>query len=183
MSNVFSEVYGTYYNVVAKVLTQAVQGKLSLAQLQQIVSSEAYEDSILQLLPALKEGTWRLLTPELATPVQHTPIMPLTTLQKRWLKALCLDERLSLFLDDAELALAMQALEGVEPLYKPEQFVFFDRSQDYAFSQPPEGQFPCRKRSHPMPPRPSQVSAPRPSPEPPPSSHNNKHQSHVSSNF
>ncbi|MDY4920101.1 MAG: WYL domain-containing protein [Phascolarctobacterium sp.] len=130
MSNVFSEVYGTYYNVVAKVLTQAVQGKLSLAQLQQIVSSEAYEDSILQLLPALKEGTWRLLTPELATPVQHTPIMPLTTLQKRWLKALCLDERLSLFLDDAELALAMQALEGVEPLYKPEQFVFFDRYVD-----------------------------------------------------
>ena len=27
MSTVFSEVYGTYYNVVAKVLTQALEGK------------------------------------------------------------------------------------------------------------------------------------------------------------
>ena len=28
MSTVFSEVYGTYYNVVAKVLTQALDGTL-----------------------------------------------------------------------------------------------------------------------------------------------------------
>lgn len=37
MSTVFSEVYGTYYNVVAKVLTQALDGKLSAASMQQLV--------------------------------------------------------------------------------------------------------------------------------------------------
>ena len=37
MSSVFSEVYGTYYNVVAKVLTQALEGKLSAAGMQQLV--------------------------------------------------------------------------------------------------------------------------------------------------
>ena len=37
MSTVFSEVYGTYYNVVAKVLTQALEGKLSAAGMQQLV--------------------------------------------------------------------------------------------------------------------------------------------------
>lgn len=37
MSTVFSEVYGTYYNVVAKVLTQALEGKLSAAGMQQLI--------------------------------------------------------------------------------------------------------------------------------------------------
>ena len=37
MSTVFSEIYGTYYNVVAKVLTQALDGKLSAAGMQQLV--------------------------------------------------------------------------------------------------------------------------------------------------
>lgn len=47
MSTVFSEVYGTYYNVVAKVLTQALEGKLSAAGMQQLVREGAYGDSVL----------------------------------------------------------------------------------------------------------------------------------------
>lgn len=70
MSTVFSEVYGTYYNVVAKVLTQALAGKLSAASMQQLVCEGAYGDSVLQLLPALADGTWKLLTPELGTPLK-----------------------------------------------------------------------------------------------------------------
>lgn len=49
MSTVFSEVYGTYYNVVAKVLTQSLEGKLSAASMQQLVREGAYGDSVLQL--------------------------------------------------------------------------------------------------------------------------------------
>ena len=84
MSTVFSEIYGTYYNVVAKVLTQALEGKLSAAGMQQLVRDGAYGDSVLQLLPALADGTWKLLTPELGTPLKNKPTMPLTALQKRW---------------------------------------------------------------------------------------------------
>lgn len=93
MSTVFSEIYGTYYNVVAKVLTQALEGKLSAAGMQQLVRDGAYGDSMLQLLPALADGTWRQLTPELRTPLKNKPTMPLTALQKRWLKTLLLDEK------------------------------------------------------------------------------------------
>lgn len=93
MSTVFSEIYGTYYNVVAKVLTQALEGKLSAAGMQQLVREGAYGDSVLQLLPALADGTWKLLTPELGTPLKNKPTMPLTALQKRWLKTLLLDEK------------------------------------------------------------------------------------------
>ena len=56
--------------------------------------------------------------------------MPLTLLQKRWLKALLLDERVRLFFTDAELAEEEKALQEVEPLYRPEQIVFFDRFVD-----------------------------------------------------
>lgn len=130
MSSVFSEVYGTYYNIVAKLLAQASKGELSSAKLQQLISAEGYGDSLLQLLPALKDGTWKLLTPDLHTPLKHQPTLPLTLLQKRWLKTLLQDERLSLFFTNEELAKQEQALQNVEPLYKPGQFVFFDRYID-----------------------------------------------------
>ena len=130
MSNIFSEVYGTYYNIVAKILGQAVSGGLTLEQLQRIVYKEGYEESALELLPALQDGSWLLLTKDFKTHLKHKPTMPLTLLQKRWLKALLLDERVRLFFTDAELAEEEKALQEVEPLYRPEQFVFFDRFVD-----------------------------------------------------
>lgn len=130
MSNIFSEVYGTYYNIVAKILGQAVSGRLTLEQLQRIVYKEGYEESALELLPALEDESWLLLTKDFKTPLKHKPTMPLTLLQKRWLKALLLDERVRLFFTDAELAEEEKALQEVEPLYRPEQFVFFDRFVD-----------------------------------------------------
>ena len=137
MSTVFSEVYGTYYNVVAKVLAQAMEGRLSAEGLQELVRAGGYSDSALQLLPALGEGTWRLLTPELKTPLQNKPTMPLTLLQKRWLKTLLLDEKIGLFFTDEQIVQQQAALQEVEPLYKPEQFVFFDRFVDGdAYSNP-----------------------------------------------
>ena len=130
MSDIFSEVYGTYYNIVAKILGQAVSGGLTLEQLQRIVYKEGYEESALEFLPALQDGSWLLLTKDFKTPLKHKPTMPLTLLQKRWLKALLLDERVRLFFTDAELAEEEKALQEVEPLYRPEQFVFFDRFVD-----------------------------------------------------
>lgn len=130
MSNIFSEVYGTYYNIVAKIIGQAVCGKLTLEQMKRIVYKEGYEESGLKLLPALKDGRWMLLNNDLKTPLKHKPSMPLTMLQKKWLKAILLDERVRLFFTDAELADEDKALQEVEPLYRPEQFVFFDRFVD-----------------------------------------------------
>ena len=125
MSDIFSEVYGTYYNIVADILGKAASDGLTLEQLKRIVYKEGYEESGLELLPALTDERWTLLNKELKTPLKNKPSMPLTLLQKQWLKALLLDERVRLFLADEE-----KALEDVEPLYRPEQFVFFDRFVD-----------------------------------------------------
>lgn len=130
MSDIFSEVYGTYYNIVADILGKAASDGLTLEQLKRIVYKDGYEESALELLPSLTDERWLLLTKEIKTPLIHKPSMPLTLLQKKWLKALLLDERVRLFFTDDELANEEKALEDVEPLYRPELFVFFDRFVD-----------------------------------------------------
>jgi len=130
MSNVFNEVYGTYYNVVAKVLKEAVNHRLTPTELKNIVINMGYGESMLQLLPALKEGKWQLLHADMSTPIIDEPEMPLTLLQKRWLKTILLDKRIKLFLDEADLQDALNALSEIEPLYEEEQFLFYDRYVD-----------------------------------------------------
>lgn len=130
MSDVFSEVYGTYYKIVAKLLDRAVEGNLTGKELSSIISAKGYGDSPLQLLPALQDGNWKIFNADLETPIKHKPLMPLTILQKRWLKALLLDERLPLFISEKILLKEQQALQDIKPLFSPEQFIFFDRYID-----------------------------------------------------
>lgn len=73
---------------------------------------------------ALKSGEWKLITPEYKTPIKHKPIMPLTTLEKRWLKALLDDPRIKLF------DVSAKGLKDVEPLYNSDTFVYFDKYID-----------------------------------------------------
>ena len=115
---------------MADILGKAASDGLTLEQLKRIVYKDGYEESALELLPALTDERWLLLTKEIKTPLIHKPSMPLTFLRKKWLKALLLDERVRLFFTDDELANEEKALEDVEPLYRPEQFVFFDRFVD-----------------------------------------------------
>ena len=120
----FSEVYSTYYNVLAKLLEQAVAGTLTKASMNQIIRERGFEESALTIPEALERQTWPLLREDLSTPLEHAPTMPLTTLQKRWLKALLSDPRIKLF--DPPL----DGLEDVEPLYPPNAFVYYDRYHD-----------------------------------------------------
>lgn len=120
----FSEVYGTYYNVLAQLLSKAVEGDLTQETMFRIVRQKGFEESILTIPEALESQTWPLITKDCTTPLEHKPTMPLTTLQKRWLKALLNDPRIRLF--DPP----MDGLEDVEPLYPPNTFVYFDRYND-----------------------------------------------------
>ena len=120
----FSEIYGSYFNVTAAVLAEAVEGGLTGGRLTELVREKAFAESILSIPAALKGGDWPLLDGALNPVVRHRPTMPLTTLQKRWLKALLLEPRIALFAPD------MAGLEDVEPLYRPEVFVRFDQYTD-----------------------------------------------------
>ena len=120
----FSEIYGSYFNVVAAVLTEAADGTLTANRLTAIVQEKAFAESTLSIPAALKSEGWPLLDSDLQSALQHKPTMPLTSLQKRWLKALLADPRIALFDPDTT------GLEDVEPLYQQGTFVFFDQYAD-----------------------------------------------------
>ena len=120
----FSEVYGVYYTVMAEILSEATAGSLTGRRVTEIVQEKAFGESVLTIPAALKKGTWPLLRDDNRTPIEHRPTMPLTTLQKRWLKTLLLDARIALF------SPSPAGLEDVEPLYPPEAVVRYDQYTD-----------------------------------------------------
>ena len=124
MDVLFSEIYSSYYNAVAKILEMAAEQTLTGKKLNDAVMEQAFEESLIVIPDALKSGRWPLLTKDFRTPLYEKPTMPLTTLQKRWLKTLLLDPRVALFSPEAD------GLEDVEPLYTPEMVVYFDRYED-----------------------------------------------------
>ena len=94
---IFSELYSAYYRTVSEILRAIIEGEHSEKDLQKIVSDHAFGESVLAILPALKSEKWQLMRPDMTTPLAHKPTLPLTTLQKRWLKAISLDPRVRLF--------------------------------------------------------------------------------------
>lgn len=122
----FHEVYGSYYQAVAKILSKAVQGSLTRKDVSRLVQKHAFAESWSNLTESLLNGDWPFLDEELGTELLYEPQMPLTTLQKRWLKAMLADPRIRLFLDPEDVT----GLEDVEPLFRQEDIYFFDRYAD-----------------------------------------------------
>ena len=121
---IFSEIYGSYFKAVSAILSKAVDGVLTERELTRTVLENAFGESLVTIPARLTDGSWPLITTDFGTPLQNKPHMPLTTLEKQWLKALLLDPRVRLF-DPSE-----EGMEDVEPLFTPDQFVYFDRYAD-----------------------------------------------------
>lgn len=121
---IFSELYSVYYNTVAKIIEKAFDSKTVEKDLQQCVVEEAFSESILTILPALKSGKWPLLKEDLSPVLSHKPTMPLTYLEKRWLKAISEDPRVRLF------GVEFPELDDVEPLFKKADYCLFDQYND-----------------------------------------------------
>lgn len=120
----FSEVYGSYFQVVAAILTEAADGTMTDNRMTELVQEKAFSESVLSIPASLKSGDWPLLDSELHSVLHHTPTLPLTTLQKRWMKALLADPRIMLFQPNTT------GLDDVEPLFQPDTFVLFDQYAD-----------------------------------------------------
>ncbi len=120
----FSEVYCVYFNAVAAIIREALQGSMTEKRILEIIGDKAFSESILAIQPSIRNEEWLVINKELHTPIKNPPQMPLTKLQKRWLKALLTDPRISLFEPD------ISGLEDTEPLFTYGDFVFFDRYAD-----------------------------------------------------
>ena len=121
---IFSELYSAYYNTVAAIIRRVLEGDATEEALRAIVAERAFGESALTILPALKSERWQLMHADLTTPLVHRPTMPLTLLQKRWLKAISLDPRVKLF------GVSFPSLEEVEPLFTPDDYRIYDQYTD-----------------------------------------------------
>lgn len=79
--------------------------------MNEIIKKYAFSESIWAIPDAIKEERWQLILPDGTTPIKNKPSMPITLLQKQWLKAIGCDPRIKLFGDfDFDYA-------DVEPLF------------------------------------------------------------------
>ncbi len=94
---IFNEIYSAYYNAVAKIIASIIDGNADEKTINKIIEENAFGESMLTVLPSLKSGKWQLVKADMTTPLRRVPTMPLTTIQKQWLKAISLDPRIKLF--------------------------------------------------------------------------------------
>lgn len=121
---IFSELYSAYYNAVARILKRAVEGDATERELQRLVAESAFSESAMTILPSLKSGKWQLLQADMKPVLRHAPTMPLTLLEKRWLKAIYEDPRIRLF------NIPLPNLDGVEPLFTRADYRIYDQYAD-----------------------------------------------------
>lgn len=120
----FSELYGAYYTAVAKIISKAIESPLSSNDIRAIIEENAFGESVWNIESSLTNEKWQLITKEGETPIVNEPTLSMTNLEKSWLKAISLDPRVKLFIED------FSDLEDVEPLFTPEDIRIFDQYAD-----------------------------------------------------
>ena len=74
----FHEIYGSYYNVLAKILKEAVRAPVTDRRIREIIAEKGFGESGLSIPDALRTGRWPLLNRQNRTPLRNEPEMPLT---------------------------------------------------------------------------------------------------------
>jgi hypothetical protein len=121
----FNEIYSAYYNALAVLINRAIEGELDCKNASDFIKTQAFQESFVYILDAIEKEQWQVITKEFMTPIKYHTSMPLTTLQKQFLKSISLDKRFALFIGNK-----LTDLEDVEPLYDEKDFYYFDLIND-----------------------------------------------------
>ncbi len=134
----FSEIYSSYYQIVYALLKK--ESAFSQKDLQEVMTQYGFLETSLYLLPRLANGSWNFFSKKdgrYCRNLKQAPVLPLSHLQKAWLKTLLLDRRIRLFLSSEQLSGLEQQLSEIEPLFLPEDFFYYDAFSDGdAYSDP-----------------------------------------------
>ena len=131
--NLFSEIYGAYFRIAAKLLENEITDDKTI---REVIQREGFRDSVLFLPQKLiPDGSdWGFFSRSadggLKRITHSAPVKILTRLQRMWLRAKLADPRIRLFLDDETITQLDEELSDVEPLYTPDQFRMTDRFAD-----------------------------------------------------
>ena len=123
---IFSEIYGSYYKAMAEILKVAISegGHATINDIRPIIEKYAFAESLLSIEPAITEEKWQVIRADGVTAITNPPTMPLSTLEKQWLKAISLDPRVKLF--DIDFGF----LGDVEPMFTQDDYYVFDKYGD-----------------------------------------------------
>ena len=131
--NLYSEIYSAYYNIISTLLRK---GTFTGSELSKVVEQKGFGETMLYLIPKIADGTLSIFEKEgeLYTSVLSNEAssqnIPLSLLQKRWLRSVLEDRRIRLFLDDSEVDVLKSGLDSIEPLFEAEDFEYVDRFTD-----------------------------------------------------
>ena len=121
----FHEIYSAYYKALAVLIDHAIDGELNSRNALDLIKTKAFRESFVYILDSIQKEQWQVITKEYKTPMKNYTQMPLTTLQKQFLKSISQDKRFQLFADGL-----IEGLEDVEPLYEEKDFYYFDLIND-----------------------------------------------------
>lgn len=127
----FSEIYNCYYQVLRHLL--CTQTELTKQQISDQICGEGFEESLLSIIPKLENGSWNLFQQNdglFRSKLTSSFVTPVSNLEKSYLKALLSDPRIQLFLDQEQLENLKQMLSSVTPLWRQDQFYYYDRFID-----------------------------------------------------
>ncbi len=111
---------------MAEILTVTISenGNAQINAKRPIIEKYAFAESLLSIEPAITEEKWQVIRADGVTAITNPPTMPLSTLEKQWLKAISLDPRIKLF--DIDFGF----LGDVEPLFTQDDYYVFDKYGD-----------------------------------------------------
>ncbi len=125
--DIFSEIYNCYYQIMKSLLQNS--SPLTLSQIQSQVEETGYEESFLYLIPKITTGEWDLLKQDgdlFLSKLSNNFYVPLTDLQRSYIKSILQDKRIRLFFSEEKLNALQQLFSDVTPLWNPEDIYYYD---------------------------------------------------------
>ncbi len=129
--NLFSDIYNCYYQVMKNILNRP--GALSEKDMRSIAEQEGFEESPLFIMPKIISGEWDFFIHKddvYISKLQDGFMQPLSHLQKCYISALLLDEKICLFFNEEELLRLKEIFSGFSPLWLPDDFYYYDCFSD-----------------------------------------------------
>lgn len=125
---IFSELYNCYFQILKHLLRST--SSVSEEDLRLRVAENGYEESLLYLIPKLTLGEWAFLKKDgnlYFSKIAEDFYVPLTTLQKSYIKTILSDAKMQLFLDPEITQSLLTDLADVPLLWREEDFYYYDR--------------------------------------------------------